>query len=453
MLVIVSWSTRHAMPELLSNTLYLLMYGFALSGVALYLPWRAWWLGTTPRVLIDSALVGAAALVLLRSVLPRIVRSWSPEHSSTLLFPAFNLAALFAVATVSLRYGRRGGPLLAFSLLSLFCLFCGDTLATALNLFPGLQRPGYIVAPLYTLHYVLLAWGAYRSVWHPPQALDAPAMVMPLTHWALWSLLPRVLLFASLIISSILAPVPLTPLLVLLALAGFREVVAAFDQRRVQRALYSAQEKLRGFVTQAEDLAVEQERVRVAREIHDGLGHHLNNAKLHLGVATRYFDADHTTSLDSLNTAKSEIGTAQRELRRAIEALMGNEFADPLEELLQEPVRDCKLAGINASLQIVGTPRPLPEQVKHALYRIGQEAFNNIRQHSHAKQATLEIDYQEHSIRIIIEDDGVGIPNTTEHRRGRGLENLQERAALLGGTSAIEPRPGQGVRVVVEVPI
>jgi signal transduction histidine kinase len=163
-------------------------------------------------------------------------------------------------------------------------------------------------------------------------------MVMPLTHWALWSLLPQVLLFATLIISSILAPVPLAPLLVLLALAGFREIMAAFDQRRVQRALYAAQEKLRAFVTQAEDLAVEQERVRVAREIHDGLGHHLNNAKLHLGVASRYFDADHTTSLDSLNTAKSEIGTAQRELRRAIEALMGNEFADPLEELLLEPI-------------------------------------------------------------------------------------------------------------------
>ena len=111
---------------------------------------------------------------------------------------------------------------------------------------------------------------------------------MPLTHWTLWTLLPRVLLFASLIISSILAPVPLVPLLALLALAGFHEVVAAFDQRRVQRALYSAQEKLRVSVTQAEDLAVEQERVRVAREIHDGLGHHLNNAKVHVEVVCRY---------------------------------------------------------------------------------------------------------------------------------------------------------------------
>lgn len=223
--------------------------------------------------------------------------------------------------------------------------------------------------------------------------------------------------------------------------------------RRHKAHTNETNERLRASLAQAQDLAVEQERRRVAREIHDGLGHHLNNAKLHLGIASRYFDTDRATSLDSLTTARSEVSKALHELRRAIDALVSNDFADPLEALLKEPVRDCTLAGINASLQVAGVPRPLPPQVKHALYRIGQEAFNNIRQHSRAKQAILKLDYQEHCIRMVIEDDGVGIPINTGHRRGHGLENLQERAALLGGTSAIEPRPGLGVRVMVEVPI
>jgi hypothetical protein len=131
-----------------SDTLYLLMYVFALSGVALYLPWRVWWLGTTPRVLIDSALVSVATLVLLHSVLPVFIQPWTLGRSHALLIPAFNLAAVFAVGTVSLRYGRAGGPLLAFALASLLCLLSGDALTTIVQLLPELQ-PGYFtVAPL-----------------------------------------------------------------------------------------------------------------------------------------------------------------------------------------------------------------------------------------------------------------------------------------------------------------
>ena len=126
---------------ILTDTLYILMYCFALSGVALYLPWRVWWLGTAPRVIIDSALVGVATLVMLHSIVPLAFTPWTPTRSHVLLIPAFNVAALFAVGTVSLRYGRRGGPLLAFALASLVCLFCGDTIATIVQLLPASLLP------------------------------------------------------------------------------------------------------------------------------------------------------------------------------------------------------------------------------------------------------------------------------------------------------------------------
>ena len=230
-----------------------------------------------------------------------------------------------------------------------------------------------------------------------------------------------------------------------------QQSLAAVQQQKI--AAEEANQRLRAALARAEDLAIEQERIRVAREIHDGLGHHLNTIKIHVGVACRAFESDRAMALDSVTTVKTEISKAQRELRRAIDALVSDDFlAGALEDVLAEPVRDCTLAGIRTNLQVSGTPRPLPEQVKHTLYRIGQEALNNIRQHSCAKHATMSVDYGEQWVRIIVEDDGIGIPTNVERRRGHGLDNLQERAALIGGKTAIETRPGQGVRVVVEVP-
>ena len=246
---------------ILTDTLYILMYCFALSGVALYLPGRVWWLGTAPRVIIDSALVGVATLVILHSIVPLAFTPWTPTRSHVLLIPAFNVAALFAVGTVSLRYGRRGGPLLAFALASLVCLFCGDTIATIVQLLPGIPPTTVSVAPLYTLHYVLLALGAYRSAERPPQAPDIPYAVMPFTHWILWSLLPRIFLFTALGATLALVSAPLAIVLTLLVLATMRELVAAYDQRRVLHALHAAQEQAHHGASQTLDF--------LARIVHD----------------------------------------------------------------------------------------------------------------------------------------------------------------------------------------
>ena len=241
----------------------------------------------------------------------------------------------------------------------------------------------------------------------------------------------------------------------ILPLAGLLALITNIYLRAIQTAsdTQAANQHLRAYLLQAEDLAIEHERIRVAREIHDGLGQHLNTLKVHTAVAYRCFESDRIMALDSLAIAKTEIGNAQRELRRAIDALVSDAIlVGSLEDGLAATVRDCTLAGIRAMLRVVGTPRPLPEQIMHTLYRIGQEAVNNIRQHAQATHATVTIDYQEHCVRIIVEDDGIGIPATVERRRGHGLDNLQERAALVGGKATIEGDAGQGVRVIVEIP-
>ena len=228
---------------------------------------------------------------------------------------------------------------------------------------------------------------------------------------------------------------------------------ALVAMQRQNRATEEANHQLRASIAQVEELAIEQERIRLAREMHDGLGHHLNNVKVYVSIARRAFEVDPAAARASLTTAKAEIANAQRELRRAIDALVSEECcAGVLEEMLEGPVRDCTLAGVAVDFEVHGTPRPLPQPTKHELYRIAQEALTNICRHSRATWAALHLDYQQQLIRLVVEDNGVGMP-TVERRRGHGLDNLQERAALIAGKADIETCPGKGVRITVEVPV
>ncbi|KAB8140769.1 hypothetical protein F8S13_22465 [Chloroflexia bacterium SDU3-3] len=212
-------------------------------------------------------------------------------------------------------------------------------------------------------------------------------------------------------------------------------------------------QQLRAFLMQAEELAIEQERVRVAREIHDGLGHHLNNIKIHSSVAHHAFDHDSAMARSALAMVKAEVTQAYRELRRAIDILVSEKpFLGTLEDLLAQPLRDCELNGVHAELRVSGIPRTLADQTKHALYRIAQEALNNVRRHAHAANASIWIDYRDQMVQLLIEDDGVGLAPSAAQHIGHGLHNLHERALFVGGKTAIETAAGKGVRVMVEVP-
>ncbi len=111
-------------------------------------------------------------------------------------------------------------------------------------------------------------------------------------------------------------------------MAGLLAVIVRLYLRAVQTtfAMKEVNQQLRAFLLRAEDLAIEQERIRVARDIHDGLGYHLNNIKVHIGVAYRCFESDRAMALDSITTVKTEISKAQRELRRAIDTLVSDDF-------------------------------------------------------------------------------------------------------------------------------
>ncbi|GAB4213286.1 MAG: hypothetical protein OHK0022_50190 [Roseiflexaceae bacterium] len=214
-----------------------------------------------------------------------------------------------------------------------------------------------------------------------------------------------------------------------------------------------ANRRLRMLMIQGEDLAVEQERNRLAREIHDGLGHHIHNTRLYLALAAqaqRQHDGDLP---EALGIACEEAQAAQTELYRALDALHINPGNSALELLVQELVRDCQLAGLDAAFAVHGEPRPLPAQVHHALYRITQEALTNVQRHAMADRALIELDYRTpEQVLLRVADDGVGM-RTERQREGYGLRNMRARVELLKGQILITPQTPQGMNICVILPI
>ena len=113
--------------------------------------------------------------------------------------------------------------------------------------------------------------------------------------------------------------------------------------------------------------------------------------------------------------------------------------------------------GVTTTLDADGAPERLPASVEIAVFRIAQEAISNIARHAHATRAALSLRVNSGELRVLIEDDGVGIRddwrNGANGHRPLGLLGMQERAALLGGVLTIEPRAPRGTRVLLRVPL
>lgn len=226
-----------------ASLLLVLMYGAAIAGAACYFLRRTWWLGTVPRVMIDSALVGGAFLLMTASLLPTMVTHRLPGYAIALWIPAFDLAAVFAFATVAIRYRRYAGPLLPFALLSVVCLLLGDLALTVQLLFRAGVPRGYASFPLYALHHMLLARGAYLSLAAPPTAAVAPEP-MPFSDWFLWALAPRAAAIAALTAAVVTGAAPHAFVWLVVGLIVAREALAWRDLYRVAGAFQVAQAQL-----------------------------------------------------------------------------------------------------------------------------------------------------------------------------------------------------------------
>lgn len=189
------------------------------------------------------------------------------------------------------------------------------------------------------------------------------------------------------------------------------------------------------------ELSAAAERNRLARDIHDSLGHHLTAISIQLEKAAAFSERDPATAERALADARSSVGRALGDVRASVGTLR----AEPAR--LVTALRD--LAEV--TLTVDGEERDLDQATVTALYRAAQEAVTNARRHGRAGQVTVSVRFGAADTRLEVSDDGTGF-DVGVAQDGFGLLGLRERAALLGGTVTVDSSPGAGTRVLVTVP-
>jgi signal transduction histidine kinase len=236
----------------------------------------------------------------------------------------------------------------------------------------------------------------------------------------------------------------------LLAAAAFTAVVTMLlvREQRARTDLAEAHARLREYALQAETLAAAQERNRVARDIHDGLGHALTVVQMQIKAARAVID-DPGRADTVLAKAQNQAEEALHEVRRSVSALREPAAPVPLPEALKTLAEEASTAGVPTALEVVGTVRSLPDRAHESLFRAAQEGLTNVRRHAGATRADLTLDYTRADlVALSVRDDGVGAGSGGE---GFGLVGIRERAAHAGGRMALESLPGKGSTLTVEV--
>jgi signal transduction histidine kinase len=198
-----------------------------------------------------------------------------------------------------------------------------------------------------------------------------------------------------------------------------------------------------------------EERNRIAREIHDGLGHYLTVVHVQLEAARSTLASDPERASVALARAQQLTHEGLGEIRRSVGLLRGSTpVRPPLLEALGALVDDAIAAGMATRLRVEGSPRRLTEPIEFTLFRAAQEALTNARRHARASRVTITVEFTgTASVRLRVEDDGIGASDAASDAAGGfGLVGMRERAALIGGALAITTGPGQGFALELEVP-
>jgi len=233
---------------------------------------------------------------------------------------------------------------------------------------------------------------------------------------------------------------------------AFPLMVALLSERQSRARLAIAHRQLRQYALLIEDQATLQERNRIAREIHDALGHTLTAQSIQLENALLFLPIDRSRAEIFLAAAKQLGATALQEVRQSITALRANPLEDQsLETAIDQLVQEFhQTTGVSPACSISLT-QSLPLDSSTAVYRILQEALTNIYKHSGATQVTIRLD-ERNAIYLNVTDNGKGFDpacNTT----GFGLQGMHERAVALGGQFALISQPGAGCQIFVTLPL
>jgi signal transduction histidine kinase len=234
--------------------------------------------------------------------------------------------------------------------------------------------------------------------------------------------------------------------------AGVMAVTFGMWQLHVREVEQRAAEAERTKEEAARRRAVE-ERLRIARELHDSLTHSISVIQVQAGVAehlARKRGEDVPPALLAIQEAGAD---AARELRATLGVLRSTDHGDGSGlSRLDRLVARAQAAGLTVTVTVTGAEQPLPADVDQAAYRIVQEALTNVSQHAGQACAVVRLQYTQDAVTIQVDDDGNG-DGTGSPGHGLGLLGMRERVSALGGRLHAGPLDGGGFQVRAELPV
>jgi signal transduction histidine kinase len=201
-----------------------------------------------------------------------------------------------------------------------------------------------------------------------------------------------------------------------------------------------------------------EERLRVARDLHDVIGHNISLINVQASMGLDLMDSQPEQARVALSAIKSASKEALEELRTMLTTLRHDDDAPrspaPRLDRLPELIELTRAAGLSVEVEVTGTAPPLPSAVHLAAYRIIQESLTNVARHAGRARVTVRVTYDDADVHVEIEDDGKA-PSGADSAigTGSGITGMRERAAVLGGVLSAGFRQGGGFQVSARLPV
>ncbi|MEM7343359.1 MAG: sensor histidine kinase [Chloroflexota bacterium] len=223
--------------------------------------------------------------------------------------------------------------------------------------------------------------------------------------------------------------------------------------RKLLNDLAISHQQLEQSMDQVAELATTEERNRLARDIHDGLGHYLAAISIQLEMAIKLHEQQPTLAKEAVIQAKVATGAALNDVRQSVSSLRNGGERFSLRAVLDTLVAQIANDSLQVNYHLKGDESRCPQQILLTLYRAAQEGLTNCVKHAAARNVDLSIDIEPTQVTFLMRDDGVGfVTGSLEKQSGFGLRGIRERVELVNGTMNIEGRPNEGTVLQLSIP-